>query len=72
MIISWIAADDGNTLCADGQPIRIRRTGGDPPFILEADGHQKAGYWSLASAKLDAERIAAEMDEFLPSVARDQ
>jgi hypothetical protein len=63
--LNWISAADGNTLCADGYPIRIRRTRGSPPFKLETDGHvPDAGYWTLALAKLDAERFAAEMDEF--------
>jgi len=63
----WIAGDDGNTLCADGYPIRIRRTRGDPPFKLETDGHRlDVGYWTLASAKLDAEKYADEMNEFCP------
>lgn len=65
--LHWIAGDDGNTLYADGYPIRIKRTRGDPPFKLETDGHvPDAGYWGLASAKLSAEQYADEMNEFCP------
>jgi hypothetical protein len=65
--LHWIAGDNGNTLYADGYPIRIRRTRGNPPFKLETDGHvPDAGYWGLESAKLSAEKFAAEMNEFCP------
>ncbi len=65
--LNWLPTNDGNTLVADGYPIRIKRTHGQPPFKLETDGHMPdAGYWGLALAKFDAERIAAEMDEFCP------
>ncbi len=65
--LNWIAAKDGNTLLADGYPIRIKRTRSLPPFKLETDGHiPDTGYWGLGHAKLDAERIAAEMDAFCP------
>jgi hypothetical protein len=70
--LRWIAGDNGNTLYADGYPIRIRRirirrTRSDPTFKLETDGHvPDAGYWGLESAKLSAEKFAAEMDEFCP------
>jgi hypothetical protein len=63
--LNWIPTDDGNTLAADGYPIRIKRTHGVPPFKLETDRHvPDAGYCSLDLAKVDAERFAAEMDEF--------
>ena len=70
MKLTWIAGADGNTLCADGYPIRIKRTRAmltQPPFMLEADGHvPTSGYWTLASAKADGARFAAEMREFSP------
>ncbi len=65
--IHWLRGDDGNTLCADGHPIRIRRTMGDPPFRLEADGHiTPRGYFTLEAAKLNAEICLSEMAEFAP------
>lgn len=65
--LNWLRGDDGNTLCVDGYPIRIKRVGGDMPFLLEADNHQAPRrYHTLAGAKLDARIYAEEMDEFLP------
>lgn len=65
--LEWIAAIDGDTLCASGRPIRIRRIHHDIfPFRLEADGHAVLAFGSLGHAKMVARQWAAEMDEFVP------
>jgi hypothetical protein len=65
--LNWIPTDGRNTIAAYGYPIPIKRTHGAPPFKLETDQHvPDAEYWTVALAKVDAERFAAEMDEFCP------
>jgi len=64
----WIASDDGRTLKASGYPISIERgqSVGAAPYRLLRDGTGYA-YWSLANAKIYAEKMAREIDEFAPN-----
>ncbi|EFH09001.1 hypothetical protein ACFFMP_00765 [Pseudoroseomonas cervicalis] len=59
----WIPKLPDLALCLSGYPIRIRlHVGCAHPYSLEFDGHAERSYNSLALAKRDALRAAAEWD----------
>ena len=65
--LKWILRDDG-ALCAEGYPIRIRQTPkAELYFTLECDGRQPMTSHTLQFLKLEAERLASEIDEFQPA-----
>lgn len=66
MTREWLRED--GVLCLSGYPIRIHATPNGPlAFNLVSDFHGRAlPYGTLESAKIDADRLAKEIDEFTP------
>lgn len=62
--ITWVAGPNSDTLQAEGRPITIRKTGSEPPFVVNIEG--RAPFWthSLKDGMSKAEWKADEMDEF--------
>ena len=56
-------------LCLSGYPIQIRREkpGSTYHFTVWVENHQRQGTLSLGSAKYTAQKIALELDEFMPT-----
>ena len=65
--MNCILREDG-ALCLSGYPIRIHPNKPNSPFSLVSDFHgTELPYYVLRCAKMDAERMAKEIDEFIPS-----
>lgn len=70
MTREWILREDG-ALCLSGYPIRIHNAPGGPlRFTLTSDFHKEhLPYATLDYAKMNANRLADEIDEFTPKAA---
>ena len=69
MTYEWLPQDRGpgvkTALKLSGYPIRIIQCEPpDMPYKLEQDGRRSHSFMTLTMAKSDAERRAAELDEF--------